>query len=105
MERILDQPEGRATKRFQCVLERHGTKVSVSDREREFEQVELCWVGRRLPRESVSAAAKQVLNRPTDGLYPGGKLYGDHLREQVRLRLGRCGDQARIASYLDVLGQ
>lgn len=105
MERIFHQAEGGTAKGFQGVLERHGTKASVSGREREIEQIESRWIGRGLPRQSVPAASQQVPDRGPDGFHPRRKLHGDHLREQVRLRLGWCGDQARVPSNLDVPGQ
>ena len=102
MEQILHQTEGGTAEGFQRVLERHGTKASVSGREREIEQVESSRISCGLPRQAVAATTKQVLDRRANGFHPRRKLHGDHLREQVRLRPGRCGDQACIASYLDI---
>ena len=105
MERIFYQAEGGTAEGLERVSEQHGTKVSVCRRKRETEQVEPRGIGRGLPGQSVPAAAQQVLNRFANGFHPRGKLHRDHFREQVRLRLGRCGNQAGVASYLYVPGK
>jgi hypothetical protein len=105
MERILYQAEGGTAEGLQGVLERHGTKASVRCREREIEQTESSWIGRGLPCQPIPAAAQQVTYRIPDGFHPRRKLHGDHLREQVRLRLGWCGDQACVTTHLDIRGQ
>lgn len=102
MERIFHQAEGGTTEGLQGFVERHGTKASVSRRERETEQIDSRRIGRGLTCQSIPAAAQQVLDRCTDSLHPRGKLHRHHCREQVRLRLGRCGKQARVPSDLDV---
>jgi len=105
MERVVHQAEGGTAEDLQGFVERHGAEASVSPREREAQQMKARGVGRRRTCQSIPAAAKQVLNGPADGIDPGGKLHRDHGREQVRLRLGRCSDQARVAAHLDIPGQ
>jgi hypothetical protein len=69
MERVFHQAEGGTAEGLKRVLEGHGADASVSGREREIEQIESRWISRGLSRQSVPAAAQQVLDRRADGCH------------------------------------
>ena len=62
MERVLHQPEGRAGKRLQGISERHGAEGSVRFGKWETQKIGAHRVGCCFGRQSVAAAAEQVLD-------------------------------------------
>ncbi len=105
MERVLHQPKGRPAEGFERVPERHGAEASVCLGEREPQQIKADRIRCRFTGQSIAAAAEQVLHRPADGFDPGGKLHPDQRRQQIRLRLGRCGADTCVAADLNIPGK
>jgi hypothetical protein len=104
MERVLHQPEGRAGKRLQGISERHGAEGSVRFGKWETQKIGAHRVGCCFGRQSVAAAAEQVLDGSAQGSDVCGKRYCDQVGQQIRLFLGRCSAATGIAPHLHFAG-